>query len=153
MIFIYLSCWGSWWHLGSKLGYLGPKLRVLGPSWLQEGRSWYHFGSELKGGLAILAATWGVWGLSWLQLGRFCFQLGRLRLNKTSTVLMHLYLLICFSGAILGNIGRPHSTDVCCPHDIGREGWEWVGHQTEVWQDPTPRTKCGQWPVYFPWLK
>ena len=28
--------------------------------------------------------------------------------------------------AFLGNIGRPHSTDVWCPHDIGREVWEWV---------------------------
>ena len=46
-------------------------------------------------------------------------------------------------GAIIGNIGRPHSTDVCCPHVIGREGWVWVGQESEVWQDSTPRTKCG----------
>ena len=45
-------------------------------------------------------------------------------------------------GAIIGNIGSPHSTDVWCPHDIGREVWEWVGQESEVWQDPTPRTKC-----------
>ena len=34
--------------------------------------------------------------------------------------------------AIIGNIGRPRSTDVWCPHDIGREGWEWVGQESEV---------------------
>ena len=33
---------------------------------------------------------------------------------------------------------RPHSTDVCWHHDIGRESWEWVGQESIVWQAPTP---------------
>ena len=33
---------------------------------------------------------------------------------------------------------RPHSTDVCGHHDIGRESWEWVGQESVVWQAPTP---------------
>ena len=33
---------------------------------------------------------------------------------------------------------RPYSTDVCCPHDVGRESWEWDGQESVVWQVPTP---------------
>ena len=34
--------------------------------------------------------------------------------------------------------GRPHSTNVCCHHDIGRESWERERQESVVWQAPTP---------------
>ena len=33
---------------------------------------------------------------------------------------------------------RPHSTNVCSPHDIGRESWEWDGQEAVIWQAPIP---------------
>ena len=33
---------------------------------------------------------------------------------------------------------RPHSTNVCCHQDIGRESWEWDGQESVVWQAPAP---------------
>ena len=34
------------------------------------------------------------------------------------------------SYAIIGNIDRPNSTNVECPHDIGRDGWDRDEHYT-----------------------
>ena len=52
--------------------------------------------------------------------------------------------------AFFGNIGRPHSTNVWCPHDIGREVWDRVEQQSAVWQDLTPRTRCANVAGVFP---
>ena len=63
------------------------------------------------------------------------------------TIAWYLNGFTALHGFPCGISGRPSSMYMWCPHDIGRDSWEWVEHKSLQEHDSFPPKKWGKKPL------